>query len=160
MGGQARSRVCAAVDGPDRARSTEISDRSDREKGEPKCPDAYGFFFHPDHVFTGCPGGVDDHGDYTLWLDDTLPSGAAAEGSDWGARMPVNSFMDEINTDAHWVLLHAIGHGFGLSDDYTWTGSKPAGGSIVISGSSDGLTIGDQSKVRRYWKEIKALRYP
>jgi hypothetical protein len=50
---------------------TEVSDGTDQAKGEPKCPDACGFFFHPDHVFTGCPGGADNHFDYTLWLDDT-----------------------------------------------------------------------------------------
>ena len=128
---------------------TEVSDGSDQAKGEPKCPDACGFFFHQDHVFSKCAGGEDNHFDYTLWLDDTLPSGNAAEGSDWGVRMPVASFLNNIKTDAYGVMLHEIGHGFALSDYYTWTGSTPAGGSVMIIGSSNGLTVGDQWMVRR-----------
>jgi hypothetical protein len=56
-------------------------------------------------------------------------------------------------------MLHEIGHGFAISDYYNWTGSKPAGGSVMIIGSSSGLTVGDQWMVRRYWKETRALRY-
>jgi hypothetical protein len=139
---------------------TEVSDGSDQAKGEPKCPDACGFFFHPDHVFTGCPGGADNHFDYTLWLDDTLPSGNTAEGSDWGVRMPVATLLNDLTTDAFWVMLHEMGHAFALSDYYSWKGSTPAGGSIMMIGSSNGLTVGDQWMLRRYWKETRALRYP
>jgi hypothetical protein len=139
---------------------TEVSDGSDQAKGEPKCPDTCGFFFHSDHVFTGCPGGAANHFDYTLWMDDTLPSGAAAEGSDWGVRIPVATVLNDINTDAFWVILHEMGHAFGLSDYYSWKGSTPTGGSIMIIGSANGLTVGDQWMVRRYWKETKTLRYP
>ncbi len=139
---------------------TEVSDGADQAKGEPKCPDACGFFFHPDHVFTNCSGGEDNHFDYTLWMDDKLPSGAAAEGSDWGVRIPVASLMNELNTATYDVMLHEMGHGFGISDYYSWKGSTPAGGSVMMIGSARGLTIGDQWMVRRYWKETKALRYP
>ncbi len=139
---------------------TEVSDGTDQAKGEPKCPDACGFFFHSDHVFTNCPGGVVNHFDYALWLNDKVPSGAAAEGSDWGVRIPVASFLKDINTDNFGVMLHEMGHGFGLSDYYSWTGSTPTGGSIMFPGSAGVLTLGDQWMVRRYWKETKAVRYP
>lgn len=138
---------------------TEISDGADQAKGEPKCPDSCGFFFHPDHVFTECPGGPGNHFDYTVWLNDTLPSGAAAEGSDWGVRIPVASFVDNLDNDTFEVMLHEVGHGFAISDYYNWKGSTPSGGSVMMLGSSLGLSVGDQWMVRRYWRETKALRY-
>ncbi|MGE5784905.1 MAG: hypothetical protein ACM3ZE_09955, partial [Myxococcales bacterium] len=137
---------------------TEVYDGADQAKGEPKCPDSCGFFFHPDHAFANCPGGAANHFDYTLWLNDKLPSGAAAEGSDWGVRIPVETFMGNINVETLDVMLHEIGHGFGLSDYYNWKGSTPAGGSVMVIGSARGLTVGSQWMVRRYWKETKLLR--
>lgn len=139
---------------------TEISDGRDQAAGEPKCPDACGFFFHNDHVFTNCPGGAANHFDYTLWLDDAISGGAAAVGSDWGVRMPVAPFVSSLSRDNFGTVLHEIGHGFGIPDCYSWTGSRPDGGSVMIVGSSDeALTVGDQWMVRRAWKETKALRY-
>jgi hypothetical protein len=132
--------------------------------GEPKCPDACGLFFNWDHKFPSCAGGEEAHFDYSLWLDDALPGGggAAAVGGDWGLRMPVADFIRSLGVTANDTVLHEMGHGFGLSDYYTWTGSRPEGGSILIVGSSrTGLpTEGDKWLVRRYWKETKTLRYP
>lgn len=134
--------------------------------GEPKCPDACGFFFQDsvkwNHSFPNCKGGEAAHFDYSLWLDDSIGGGAAAVGGDWGLRMPVGDFVKSIDMTANDTVLHEMGHGFGLSDYYTWTGSRPEGGSILIVGSSmTGLpTEGDKWLVRRYWKETKALRYP
>ena len=131
--------------------------------GEPKCPDNCGLFFNWSHSFTNCKGGEEAHFDYSLWLDDQLPGGggAAAVGGDWGLRMPVGGFIN-LGTNPNNVTLHEMGHGFGLSDYYSWTGSRPAGGSIMIVGSTNSSvpTEADQWIVRRYWKETKALRYP
>jgi hypothetical protein len=132
--------------------------------GEPKCPDSCGFFFNWDHDFSGCPGGEANHFDYSLWLDDALPGGggAAAVGGDWGLRMPLGGFQNALGNPSSNVILHEIGHGFGLSDYYTWTGSRPEGGSLMIVGSAfgGGPTLGDQWILRRYWSEAKADRYP
>jgi hypothetical protein len=58
------------------------------------------------------------------------------------------------------VFEHEIGHGFGFQDYYTWTGSTPAGGSLMIVGSTNSQvpTTGDQWLLRRTWVEMKALR--
>lgn len=53
-----------------------------------------------------------------------------------------------------------MGHGFGFQDYYTWTQDTPAGGSLMIVGSTNSQvpTTGDIWLLRRTWKEVKALR--
>lgn len=131
--------------------------------GEPKCPDACSSFVHWDHKFTSCPGGDANHSDYWLWFDDTLPGGggAAAVGGDWGLRMPVSTFVDHFNDPSFLICEHEMGHGFGFQDYYSWTGSTPTGGSLMIVGSTAGKqspTTGDTWLLRRTWKEMVALR--
>jgi hypothetical protein len=76
--------------------------------------------------------------------------------------MPLSGFKNALNNPYSRVILHEMGHGFGLSDYYTWTGSRPEGGSLMIVGSysGNGPSLGDQWMVRRYWSEAKADRYP
>jgi len=131
--------------------------------GEPKCPDACSSFVHWDHKFTGCTGGDANHSDYWLWFDDALPGGggAAAVGGDWGLRMPVSTFVSHFADTSFLIVEHEMGHGFGFQDYYSWTGSTPAGGSLMIVGSVAGQqspTIGDTWLLRRTWKEMVALR--
>ena len=131
--------------------------------GEPKCPDACSSFVHWDHNFSGCTGGEPAHSDYWLWFDDALPGGggAAAVGGDWGLRMPVSTFVNNFSATSFLIVEHEMGHGFGFQDYYTWTGSTPSGGSLMIVGSTGGKqspTVGDQWLLRRTWKEMKALR--
>jgi hypothetical protein len=131
--------------------------------GEPKCPDNCSAFVHWDHQFPNCPGGAANHTDYWLWFDDTLPGGggAAAVGGDWGLRMPVGTFTGAFNNPSYLVVEHEMGHGFGFQDYYDWTGATPAGGSIMIVGSTRGSqapTTGDIWLLRRTWKEMKTLR--
>ncbi len=142
---------------------TEVSDGSDQALGEPKCPDSCGFFFREnwDHVFADCPGGPENHFDYSLWLNDTGPAGAAAHGSNWGIRMGVTDFMRDIESGNTFVEWHEIGHAFGFSDYYSWAGSTPEGGSVMIVGSgASSPSLGDQWMVRRYFREARELRYP
>jgi len=140
---------------------TEVSDGRDQAAGEPKCPDSCAFFYNPSHAFPNCPGGEVNHFDYTLWMNDSMGGGAAAVGGDWGVRIPVDSVINALNVDQFGTILHEMGHGFGIPDYYTWTGSRPAGGSVMIVGSSrGGLTTGDTWMVRRAWSAVKALRYP
>src|SRR6478736_83112 len=132
------------------------------DQGEPKCPDACSSFVHWDHKFTSCPGGDANHSDYWLWFDDAIPeSGAAAVGGDWGLRMPVSTFVDHFNDTSFLICEHEMGHGFGFQDYYSWTGSTPSGGSLMIVGSTGGKqspTVGDTWLIRRTWKEMVALR--
>jgi len=131
--------------------------------GEPKCPDSCSSFVHWDHKFTSCPGGDANHSDYWLWFDDTLPGGggAAAVGGDWGLRMPVSTFVSHFDDPSFLIVEHEMGHGFGFQDYYSWTGSTPTGGSLMIVGSTAGKqspTVGDTWLLRRTWKEMAALR--
>lgn len=138
---------------------TETESGSD-PPNEPKCPDECGFFFNWDHEFPDCAAGEEGHFDYSVWLDDRLPgSGAAAVGGDWGIRIPVADFLGGLDQDSNSVVLHEMGHGFAMQDYYTWNGSRPTGGSIMIVGTTETLTVGDQWLARRLWRETKALRY-
>jgi hypothetical protein len=138
--------------------SVRIYTETDGE-GEPKCSDSCSFFTNWSHTFPSCSGGEAYHHDYWLWLDDSISGGAAAVGGDWGLRMPVNNFVNAMNR-SNMVIEHEMGHGFGFQDYYTWSGSTPSGGSIMIVGStsSQSPTIADQWLLRRTWKEQKALR--
>jgi hypothetical protein len=128
---------------------------------EPKCPDNCGFFFHWDHEFSNCAGGESNHFDYSVWLDDALPGGgAAAVGGDWGIRIPVGTFLDGLDQEDNTVTLHEIGHGFGLQDYYDWGNNpRPEGGSVMIVGTANAPSLGDQWLLRRVWQETRALRY-
>jgi hypothetical protein len=131
---------------------------TDRE-GEPQCPDACAFFSNWDHQFPRCPGGEQNHFDYSLWLDDSIGGGAAAVGGDWGLRMPQGNFVSSLGSATDNVTQHEIGHGFGIQDYYDWTGATPAGGSIMIVGTAwGGPTSADGWLLRRVWKEQKAIR--
>jgi hypothetical protein len=127
---------------------------------EPQCPDACSFFVNWDHQFPNCPGGAAFHHDYWIWLDDSLPGGgAAAVGGDWGLRMPVASFIGSLNDETDLVIEHEMGHGFGFQDYHTWTGSTPAGGSLMIVGSAGQSTptVGDSWLIRRQGNEMQQL---
>jgi hypothetical protein len=127
--------------------------------GEPKCPDNCSFFSIWSHSFPNCSGGEAFHHDYWFWIDDTLD--AAAVGGDWGLRMPVASLDNAMANIAYDVntVIHEMGHGFGFQDYYDWTGSTPAGGSLMIVGPNlTSPTVGDTWLIRRTWKEMKTLR--
>lgn len=129
--------------------------------GEPKCPDACSFFTNWEHQFPNCAGGEAFHTDYWIWVSDDLPGeGAAAVGGDWGLRMPVDSFLDRLDRDGDLVIEHEIGHGFGFQDYYSWTGSTPEGGSLMIVGSTNMQTptVADVWLLRRTWREMQTLR--
>jgi hypothetical protein len=127
--------------------------------GEPKCPEACSFFDNWTHSFPSCASGEAYHTDYWLWLDDSIGGGAAAVGGDWGLRMPVSNFISAMGK-SDLVIEHEMGHGFGFQDYYDWTGSTPAGGSLMIVGSTSNQvpTTADTWLLRRTWIEMKALR--
>lgn len=127
---------------------------------EPKCPDNCSFFSNWDHVFGSCDGGAEFHHDYWFWIDDT--TNAAAEGGDWGLRMPVASLNNACNRVPYDVntVEHEMGHGFGFQDYYEdWTGIRPDESLMTL----DPMTLmspslADRWLLRRAWKESKELR--
>lgn len=131
-------------------------------EGEPKCPSSCSFFEHWDHQFPDCPGGEAFHTDYWIWVDDQLPGGggAAAVGGDWGLRMPVSTLTARLGRTGDDIVEHEMGHGFGFQDYYDWTGSRPAGGSLMIVGSANlgTPTVGDTWLIRRTWSEMRQIR--
>ncbi len=144
----------------DLADSFEVYTETDGS-GEPQCPDACSFFVNWDHEFPNCAGGDAAHFDYSIWVDDTLPGGgAAAVGGDWGLRMPAADFENALDRASDYVIEHEIGHGFAFQDYYTWTGSTPEGGSLMIVGSTtqQSPTTADTWLIRRTWAEMQDLR--
>jgi hypothetical protein len=67
--------------------------------------------------------------------------------------------MQNIAYDVN-TFEHELGHGSGFQDYHDWTGSKPAGGSLMILAGTlpSSPTTGDRWLLRRTWKEVKALR--
>lgn len=82
-------------------------------EGAPECLPACGRFFNQDGDYSGCPGGEERHYDQSLWLTDGFGGGA---GGDWGQRMGREYFMDSIGQEQMTILLHEMGHTFGLDD--------------------------------------------
>ncbi|KAI0103679.1 hypothetical protein GGR51DRAFT_249073 [Nemania sp. FL0031] len=82
-------------------------------EGAPQCAEACGRFFHQDGNYNSCPGGAGAHYDHSLWLTDGFGGGA---GGDWGQRIGREYFMGALGTANVHILLHEMGHTFGLDD--------------------------------------------
>jgi len=81
--------------------------------GAPQCAEACGRFFHQDGNYGSCPGGANAHYDHSLWLTDGFGGGA---GGDWGQRIGREYFMSALSSPNVHILLHEMGHTFGLDD--------------------------------------------
>jgi hypothetical protein len=130
--------------------------------GEPICPDACSWFTadgNGNRNPQNCPGGAQFFTDYWMWIDDSISGGATSVGGDWGLRIALNTITPMLGKD-YLVTEHEMGHGFGFQDYYDWTQDTPAGGSLMIVGSTSSQTptVGDQWLLRRTWKEVKSLR--
>lgn len=149
-------------------------------EGIPQCAPACGRFFNQDGDYSECPGGAERHYDQSLWLTDGFGGGA---GGDWGQRMGREYFMDSISQAQMTILLHEMGHTYGLDDCkffpvplrfvatrrlrdvslnqnltvYDWT---PAGvdGFIMLAGSSPTITDFDGWMLRNWWYELSRER--
>ncbi|MBE3042485.1 hypothetical protein IMZ48_07880 [Candidatus Bathyarchaeota archaeon] len=82
-------------------------------EGIPQCAETCGRFFHQDGDYSGCEVGEDRHYDNSLWLTDGMEGGA---GGDWGQRLGAELFMDSLDAENIHILLHEIGHTYGLDD--------------------------------------------
>ncbi|KAI9150660.1 Xyloglucanase [Paramyrothecium foliicola] len=122
--------------------------------GIPECAPACGRFFHQDGNYNSCPGGAARHYDQSLWLTDGMAGGA---GGDWGQRIGREYFMGALNSDSIHILLHEMGHTFGLDDFYDWT---PTGikNFIMLAGSASTITDFDGWMLRNWWYELSRNR--
>ena len=69
---------------------------------------------HLDGDLSQCPGGEDSRYDISLWLDESLEGQMGGYGYNWGQEIGPDYFLENINNDNIHILLHEMGHGFGL----------------------------------------------
>ncbi|MBL6279633.1 cellulose binding domain-containing protein [Micromonospora fiedleri] len=118
----------------------------------PQCAPECGRFFNQGGQYPNCPGGAARHYDQSLWLTDGFGGGA---GGDWGQRMGREYFMSNLNAENMHILLHEIGHTFGLDDFYDWTPSG-VGGFLMRAGSASSITEFDAWMFRDWWRHLKS----
>jgi hypothetical protein len=125
---------------------------NDIRENAPQCATACGRFFNRGGSYPNCPGGYDRHYDMSLWLTSGFGGG---HGGDWGQRMGSEYFVNARNSENITILLHEIGHSFGLDDFYDWT---PAGVSnfIMKAGTSSQITAFDAWMLRDWWRHLKS----
>ncbi|KAF2134434.1 hypothetical protein P153DRAFT_304767, partial [Dothidotthia symphoricarpi CBS 119687] len=113
---------------------------------------------HLDGDMSECPGGTSRHYDISLWLDKSLGSGeVGGYGYNWGEEIGPDYFFDNINNDNIHILLHEMGHGFGLLDFYDWE-PKDQSSFIMMAGSAMEITEFDAWMLRDWWRKLKAVR--
>ncbi|KAL2133496.1 hypothetical protein VTI74DRAFT_2261 [Chaetomium olivicolor] len=122
--------------------------------GVPECAPACGRSFHQDGDYSSCPNGADRHYDQSLWLTDGLNGGF---GGDWGQQVGKEYFLGALSSGNIHILLHEMGHTFGLDDFYDWT---PTGvrNFIMLAGSSTEITEFDGWMLRNWWYELSRNR--
>jgi hypothetical protein len=118
----------------------------------PQCGEPCGRFFHQDGNYSGCPGGAARHYDQSLWLTAGMGGGA---GGDWGQRIGSEYYVNNLNSENVHILLHEIGHTFGLDDFYDWT---PTGQCCFLmkAGTASQITAFDTWMFRDWWRHLKS----
>lgn len=124
----------------------------DIRENAPQCSEPCGRFFNQNGDYSRCPGGVARHYDQSLWLTDGFGGGA---GGDWGQRMGREYYVNNLNAENMTILLHEIGHTYGLDDFYDWT---PTGQCCFImkAGSAGYITEFDKWMFRDWWRHLKS----
>ncbi|WP_211267087.1 hypothetical protein [Nonomuraea candida] len=124
----------------------------DIRENAPQCAQACGRFFNQGGTYPNCPGGASHHYDMSLWLTAGMGGGA---GGDWGQRLGSEYFVNSLNADDIHILLHEIGHSFGLDDFYDWT---PTGVCCFLmkAGSAAQITEFDAWMFRDWWRHLKS----
>ncbi|WP_433828243.1 cellulose binding domain-containing protein [Actinoplanes sp. CA-015351] len=126
---------------------------NDIREDAPQCSEPCGRFFHQDGNYSGCTGGTAHHYDHSLWLTDGFNGGA---GGDWGQRIGTEYFMSNLTTENVHVLLHEIGHTYGLDDFYDWDPLAGKQGFIMMAGSATEITEFDKWMLRDWWRHLKS----
>jgi hypothetical protein len=117
----------------------------------PQCGEPCGRFFHQDGNYSGCPGGVSHHYDMSLWLTAGMNGGA---GGDWGQRIGQEYFVGQIGAENIHILLHEMGHSWGLNDFYDFD-PLPGEGFVMKAGSAGQITEFDKWMLRDFWRHLK-----
>lgn len=73
----------------------------------------------PDYL-SSCPGGEESRYDISLWLDDSLAGNMGGYGYNWGQELPPDYFFETVEDENVHILLHEMGHGFGLLGELTY----------------------------------------
>ncbi|KAF4902671.1 putative exoglucanase GH6D [Colletotrichum viniferum] len=122
--------------------------------GVPACATECDRAAHIDGAFSGCKAGADRRFEHSLWLTDGLEGGF---GYDWGQQIGREYMIDNLDSESIHILLHEMGHTFGLDDFYDWT---PTGVSnfIMLAGSSMEITDFDGWMYRNWWYELSRSR--
>ena len=125
---------------------------NDISEDAPECAQPCGRFFHQDGNYPNCPGGAGHHYDMSLWLTSGFSGGA---GGDWGQRIGSEYYVGALSTDNIHILLHEMGHTFGLDDFYDWT---PTGVTnfLMNAGSATQITDFDAWMLRDWWRHLKS----
>jgi hypothetical protein len=95
------------------------------------------------------PGGIHNRFDMYLWCT-SFGFGAAGHGGDWGTRMGSNAILTAAANGGagSGVLLHEIGHGFGLYDFYGGVGvDRPPATSVPDSGGNRNFGSGQLTTI-------------
>ncbi|MEU6076782.1 cellulose-binding protein [Micromonospora sp. NPDC047074] len=124
---------------------------NDIRENAPQCAEPCGRFFNQNGTYPNCPGGVARHYDMSLWLTAGMGGGA---GGDWGQRVGSEYFVNNINAADMHIVLHEIGHSFGLDDFYDWTPTG-VGGFLMKAGSAAQITEFDRWMFRDWWRHLK-----
>ncbi|KAJ4377521.1 hypothetical protein N0V83_000346 [Neocucurbitaria cava] len=125
--------------------------------GVPECDTRCYRAAHLDGDLSQCPGGEDSRYDISLWLDESLLGQMAGYGYNWGEEFAPDYFLDNVDTENIHILLHEMGHGFGLLDFYDWV---PEGQTsfVMMAGSAMEITEFDAWMLRDWWRKLKAAR--
>ncbi|ETM40303.1 hypothetical protein L914_13712 [Phytophthora nicotianae] len=123
-------------------------------EGSPKCPDEC--YKHQNQAASadtsGCKGNPFD---MSLWPSTIPGENAAGTGGDWGQRVQVNDMLNTMDQEQMRVLLHEIGHGFGLPEMYL-NENKPSDYPVCVMDGEFSLTDGDGWLLRSILENIKS----
>ncbi|KAJ0109803.1 hypothetical protein J7T55_004353 [Diaporthe amygdali] len=124
--------------------------------GIPECDPACGRAMHyTDNDYSGCAKGEAGRYDVSLWLSENMNGQMGGFGGDWGQQLPIDYMIDNLDTENIHILLHEMGHTYGLDDFYDWT---PTGQTsfIMMAGSAMEITDFDAWMARDWWRHIKS----
>lgn len=129
----------------------------------PNAPSSLSRFDHFTQMNYQYPGGLDKRFDMYLWGTAGFNGGA---GGDWGQRISDTYILQNSKSSAVHIIMHEIGHGFGLYDFYndedrpatTQSGIFGQGDlkTIMWAGNSNTITDYDGWMLRYYWSRLKA----